>query len=198
MSGDGSLRYWSHETRHSSSHHHNDDGICDNESLEVSAGDGRREHRYLDTSHYSYRKIGVYNSNDDERDGSRYQEARHYCYCNLVVYIFFVDGRVGTRSQETSHSSSLNCVARVDIDGRGVYRSHTRNSSSHNPGGPDLGLAIQSASTMTSGCSRFVPIPGGGGGVGRGEIMGVWQMGVGNAWRVVPVQDGKSKVATDR
>ena len=48
MSGDGSLRYWSHKDSHSSSHHRNDDEISKEEGLEVSLGDERRGHRSLE------------------------------------------------------------------------------------------------------------------------------------------------------
>ena len=40
MNGDGSLEYRFRETRHSSYHHCNDNGISDDEIIEVSLGDG--------------------------------------------------------------------------------------------------------------------------------------------------------------
>ena len=52
MSGDGGIGYWSQETSHYSLLNQNADGISDDESLEVSAGDGRCGNRYLGISHY--------------------------------------------------------------------------------------------------------------------------------------------------
>ena len=52
MSGDESLGYWYRKTRHSSSHGRNDDDeIYEEEVPELSLGDERRGHRYLETSH---------------------------------------------------------------------------------------------------------------------------------------------------
>ena len=73
MSGYESLGYWSQETSHSSSHQRNNDDIPNNESLEVSAGDGRCIHRSLHTIQYFSTNRGVYHSSDDVRGGSGYQ-----------------------------------------------------------------------------------------------------------------------------
>ena len=59
MSGDGSLGYWSHKTIHYSSHHHNNENeINEEEGLEVSLGEERHGHRYLEISHYSLSNHG--------------------------------------------------------------------------------------------------------------------------------------------
>ena len=58
MRGDGSLGYLSRETSHYSSHHHNNDGISDDESLAVPVDDGICGHMSLDTSHSSSRNRG--------------------------------------------------------------------------------------------------------------------------------------------
>ena len=88
MSGDVSLEYWSRETIHYYPHHHNDNGISYDESVGVSAGDGRRGYMSLETSKYYSHNSGVYRSGDQ----SGY------------------DGRGGYRSQETINSSSINSV----------------------------------------------------------------------------------------
>ena len=93
MCGDGSLGYWSHETIHSSSHCCKDDIISDDESLEVPVGDGRRGHRYLETSHSST--------------------------CNRRYYHISDVGRSGSRSQETIDPSSPNYGTRVYVEVRG-------------------------------------------------------------------------------
>ena len=108
MSGDVSLGYWSRETSHSLSHHHNNDDISDDESLEVSDGDGICGHKYFDTIHSYSLNRGFYHISDN--------------------------GRGGYRSQDTSHYYSRNCGARVDVEGRGRYRYHISHYSSHKPG----------------------------------------------------------------
>ena len=52
--------------------------------------------------------------------------------CTLAILEFIIvmirqgdNGRGGYMSQDTSLSSSCNCGARVNVDGRGVYRSQT-------------------------------------------------------------------------
>ena len=52
MSGDLSLVYWYRETSHYSLHNRNYDGIYDDESIEVSTGDGRHGYMSLETRHY--------------------------------------------------------------------------------------------------------------------------------------------------
>ena len=108
MSGDRSLGYWSRETRHYSSHHFNDDSIYDDESLEVSSGDGRRGHRSLETSQSSSLSNRVYHSSENFRGGSRSQDTSHYLSRNRGVYHFGVYGRCGTRYQYTIQYSSCN------------------------------------------------------------------------------------------
>ena len=62
MIGYGIFGYWSQETIHYSSHHCNNGDISDDAILEVSACDGRRVDRSLDTSHCSSRNHGVNHS----------------------------------------------------------------------------------------------------------------------------------------
>ena len=121
MRGDGSLGYLSRETSHYSSHHHNNDGISDDESLAVPVDDGICGHRSLDTSHSSSRNRGFYHSSDDVRGWSRSQDNRNYFHRNRKVYHFGVDGRGGNRSQETSHYSSCSMEETVGGDRRGGY-----------------------------------------------------------------------------
>ena len=122
--GDGSLGYWSQETIHFFSHHHNDDCISDYYSLETSVGDGRGGFRYQETIQYSPGNFEFYCCGDQSGDG----------------------GRSGLRSQNTIHSYFINCGANVDCDGRGGYMSHTSHSPSHNIGGDGrfLGCSIYS------------------------------------------------------
>ena len=154
ISSDRNLGYWSHDTSYYYSHHRNGDDISDNESLEVSAGDVRRGHRYIETSHSSSHNRGVYHSSDGVRGISRSQDTRHYFSCNSGVLNFGVDGTGGTRSQDTSHSLSINCGAMVDVDGIGGYRSHTSHFSSHNPGvrGRLLSLSVSSCTVEKYSC----------------------------------------------
>ena len=116
MSGDVILVYWSHETIHYYSRCHNEYVISEEDRLEFSLVDVRRVHRSLDTSH----------SSSCNRGGCRSSDF----------------GRVGYKSQDTRHSSSQNCVTRVDVEGRGLYRYQTRHASPHNPG--DLGILLTS------------------------------------------------------
>ena len=100
ISGDGSLVYWSRETSHSSSHHCNDDSISDDESIEVSAVDGRHGHRYhLETIKSSPINRGVYHSIGDGRVGYIYLDINHSSSCNSGFYNFGDDGRCGSMSQ---------------------------------------------------------------------------------------------------
>ena len=110
---DENLGYWSQETSHLFSHHHNDDGISDYYSLETSVGDGRCGLRSQETSQYSPRNFEFYCCGDQSGDG----------------------GRSGLRSQNTIHSYFINCGASVDGYGRGGYMSYTSHSPSHNIGG---------------------------------------------------------------
>ena len=124
MSDYGGLRYWSRKTRHSTSQHLNEDGISDNESLGVSAGEERRGYRSIETTLSYFKCFVVYHSGDQSGDY----------------------GRGGNRSQGTRHYSTHNCGSIVDIDRRGEYRSHTSHYYSHNPGGRGrlLGLSFYS------------------------------------------------------
>ena len=133
MSGDGSLGYWYRNTSYPHSYHHNDGSISDGGIIEVSTGDRRRGHRSLETSHSSSHNSSYYHSSDFGRGGYRSQETIHSFYHNRGVYNFCVDGRGGTRSQETSHYSYLNHRARVEVDSKGGYRSHTSHFYSHKP-----------------------------------------------------------------
>ena len=99
MSGDVSLIYWFFETSHSSSHRYKNYGISDDESLEVSLGDGWCGHRYLETSYVSSRNCGGYHSSDSGIGGSRSQDTIHYFYHYGRVYNFVVDVRGGNKSQ---------------------------------------------------------------------------------------------------
>ena len=99
MIGNGSLVYWYHKTIYSSSHHINDNGISDDEIIEVSTVDVIFRHRYIGTSHCSSQNCGFYHSSGDGKYGLRYQETIHYLYCNHGVYRFVVGGRGVTRYQ---------------------------------------------------------------------------------------------------
>ena len=63
------------------------------------------------------------------------------------------DDKGGYRSQETSHYSSLNRVARFDVDGRSGYMSKTRHTSSHNPVGCGIfsGISFSSCTVEKNG-----------------------------------------------
>ena len=146
MSGEGSLIYWFRDTSHSSSHHRNDGGIFDDESIGVSVGNGRRGHRSLDNTQSSSRNFRVYHNSDNVRGGYRSQYTRHYLSRNNGVYNFGFYGRGGIRSKETNHSYPHNIVAIVDVDSRVGYRSHTSHSSSHNPYGCGILLSLSLSS----------------------------------------------------
>ena len=118
--GNGSLGYWSRETIHSSSCHCNEYVISYDESLEVSADNGRHGYRYLETSHSSSHNHVVYNSGNNGRGVYRYQDISHSYSCNCVIQSVD-DVRCGYRYQETIHSYSRNHGASVVVGGRDVY-----------------------------------------------------------------------------
>ena len=100
MSGDGILGYFYWENSHSSYHHNNVNGISDDESIEVSAVDGRHGHRYhLETRKSSPINRGVYHSIGDGRVGYIYLDINHSSSCNSGFYNFGDDGRCGFMSQ---------------------------------------------------------------------------------------------------
>ena len=70
---DESIGYWSYDTSHYHFQHLNDDGISEDESLEVSASYGRCEYRLIDNIHYNSCNCGAYHSSDDRRGGSLYK-----------------------------------------------------------------------------------------------------------------------------
>ena len=134
MIGERSLGYWYRETIHSYSHHRYNNGISDDESIELSEVDGRRGHRSLDTIHSSSRNCVLYQIVYDGRGGYRYKDTIQYLSRNHGVCNVDVDGRGVARSKETSRCFSCNHGSRVDVYGRGGYMSHTSHSSSRNPG----------------------------------------------------------------
>ena len=78
MSGDGNLGYWYLKTIHYLFHRRNDDdGIPEEEGLELSSSEERRGHRSLDTSYFYFFNHRVYPSIDNGRGGYRYQENSH-------------------------------------------------------------------------------------------------------------------------
>ena len=90
MSGVRSLGYWSRETSHYLSHYRNNDGISEDEIIEVSSGNGIRGNRYLETSYtYSINCVGC---------GSRSSMTSLSSSCNCGGYIDIG----GSRSQDTS------------------------------------------------------------------------------------------------
>ena len=103
MSGVRSLGYWSRETSHYLSHYRNNDGISEDEIIEVSSGNGIRGNRYLETSHSSSCNHGVYYSCDNGIGGSMSKYTIRSFSCNSGVYHSGVGGKCGTRSQDTSH-----------------------------------------------------------------------------------------------
>ena len=103
MSGDGSLVYWSHEIIHYSYHHFNDDGIYDDESLEVSVCDGRCEHRSLETSHHSSRNSLVSHSSDDGRGGYRAQRPSTFSLVivDFIILVLMLEVKLGIKRPAT-------------------------------------------------------------------------------------------------
>ena len=103
MIGDGSLEYWSRKTRHSSSHHLNNDCISENKSLEVSRGDGRRGNRSLETSQSSSCNRGVYHRNEDGRGGSRSQETSQFSIVivGFKILVLMVEVDLGLKRPAT-------------------------------------------------------------------------------------------------
>ena len=128
MNGDGSLGYWSHETRNYSSHCCNDnDEISEEEGLEVCLGDERCGHRSLETSHSSSINRGGrgnrsfhirpsssrnhrrYHSSDFGRGVYRSQDTSHYSYSigkkylmlKGEVYIGLIQATIPTITQVT-------------------------------------------------------------------------------------------------
>ena len=91
----------------------------------MSLGDRRQGHRSIETDHSSFHNNGVYHSSDDGRGGSRSHETSHSSYSNNGIYHFGVDDIGGNRSQENSHFPVKNHGERVDVEGRGGYRSQT-------------------------------------------------------------------------
>ena len=130
MSYDESLWYQSLDTSHYSYHCHSNNEISDEESIEVSLGDGIHGHWYLENSHSLSRNHGFYHSSDYGRGGSRSQDTEHSFSFNFVVYSCGVSGIVVNRSQENSHYSSHNCEEIIDVEGRVLYRSQTIQYSS--------------------------------------------------------------------
>ena len=79
MSGDGNLGYWYLKTIHYLFHRRNDDdGIPEEEGLELSLSEERRGHRSLNTSYYSSSNCGG--------RGHRYVETIHHSSCNRRQY----------------------------------------------------------------------------------------------------------------
>ena len=112
----------------------------------MSAGDGRREHRFLETSHYSSSNRGVDHSIDNGSVGYRSQDTIHSSSIHFGVYHFGENVRGGSRYQDTSQSSSHNHRSRFDVDRRGGYMFQTRHYSPHNPGSHGILLSLSVSS----------------------------------------------------
>ena len=106
----------------------------------MSLGEESRGHRSLETTHSSSTNRGV-----RESRGHMFQETSHYTsikcrshgrrsiltsHSSTRNYGGYVD-RSGSRSKDTSHYYSSNQETRVDVEGRGGYRSHTNHYFSH-------------------------------------------------------------------
>ena len=86
MSGYGVIIYWSFYTTPFSSHHSNNNGISDDEILEVSAVDKISGNISLENSPYSSRICGVCHNSDNVIGGSRSQETSHSSSCTRIFY----------------------------------------------------------------------------------------------------------------
>ena len=103
----------------------NDDGISEDEILDVFAVDVRRVHRSLVTSHYSSMNQGFYHSSDDVRGRYISQEISLSSSLSCGLYNFGDNGRGRSMSQDTRQYYSCNSGSRVNVDLRCGYRSHT-------------------------------------------------------------------------
>ena len=94
--------------------------------------------RPIDKNFHGYEIVGSSgHGNDSGNVSGGYSDERGGIsgdYGGEMVYWSDDGGRGVFMSQNTSHSSSCNHGSRVDVYGRGGYRSHTSHSSYHKPG----------------------------------------------------------------
>ena len=141
---DQSLGTWSRKISHSSVRHcNNSDENYEEEGIEVSLGEEICGHSYLETIHSFSINHGGHKS-----CGNRSQETRNSTSSNFegrgrksifTIQFSFHNNRgyvdiIGSRSQDPRKPSFHNRVTRVDVEGKGGYRSQTRHYYSHNQG----------------------------------------------------------------